>query len=201
MTHKNSPGGDRIAKVSRKTSETEITAELNLDGDGQSELKTGIAFFDHMLAQTARHGGLTLCVRATGDLDIDGHHTVEDCGLALGEALETALGDKTGIARFGYAYAPLDESLARAVVDLSGRPSLTWRARLSREEVGGMDSDLLREFFQALANRAKMTLHLDLVRGVNAHHQAECMFKAFGLALKAAAAKTGGGLPSTKGVL
>lgn len=192
---------ERRARATRKTAETDIAAELNLDGDGASELDTGLPFFDHMLAQVARHGGLSLRLRAKGDLHIDGHHTVEDCGIVFGIALEKALGDKSGVARFGSAYAPLDESLARAVVDLSGRPSLTYRARLARTEVGGMEADLLREFFQALVNHAKITLHLDLLRGVNAHHQAECIFKAFALALRAAAVKTGGGAPSTKGVL
>ncbi|MGI9298708.1 MAG: imidazoleglycerol-phosphate dehydratase HisB [Gammaproteobacteria bacterium] len=191
----------RRARMARKTAETEVEAELNLDGNGASELDTGLPFFDHMLAQTARHGGLFLRLRAKGDLHIDGHHTAEDCGIVFGGALEKALGDKSGVARFGSAFAPLDESLARAVVDLSGRPSLSYRARFSRTEVGGMDADLFREFFQSLVNHAKITLHLDLLRGVNAHHQAECIFKAFGLALRAAAAKTGGGAPSTKGVL
>ena len=196
------PDSERIARASRKTAETDVAAELNLDGGGASELDTGLPFFDHMLAQTARHGGLFLRLRAKGDLHIDGHHTVEDCGIVVGRALEKALGDKSGVARFGAAFAPLDESLARAVVDLSGRPCLSYHAQMARSEVGGMESDLFREFFQALVNHAKITLHLDLLRGVNAHHQAECMFKAFGLALKAAAAKTGGGeTPSTKGVL
>lgn len=191
----------RRAEISRKTAETEIRAELVLDGGGESEINTGLPFFDHMLAQTARHGGLFLRLEAAGDLRIDAHHTVEDCGIVLGGALGGALGDKSGVARFGWAYAPLDESLSRAVIDLSGRPSLVYRAELSRPDVGGMDADLPREFFQALANHAKLTLHIDLLRGVNAHHQAESMFKAFGLALKSAAAITGGGLPSTKGVL
>lgn len=191
----------RRAEISRKTAETEIRAELALDGGGESEINTGLPFFDHMLAQTARHGGLFLRLKAAGDLRIDAHHTVEDCGIVLGGALGEALGDKSGVARFGWAYAPLDESLSRAVIDLSGRPSLVYRAELSRPDVGGMDADLPREFFQALANHAKLTLHIDLLRGVNAHHQAESMFKAFGLALKSAAAITGGGLPSTKGVL
>lgn len=192
---------ERRAQASRKTAETDITAELSLDGDGTSELATGLPFFDHMLAQTVRHGGLFLRLQAQGDLHIDGHHTVEDCGIVIGQALEKALGDKSGVARFGFAFAPLDESLARAVVDLSGRPSLFYQAKMARTEVGGMEADLFREFFQALVNHAKITLHLDLLRGVNAHHQAECMFKAFGLALRAAATKTGGGTPSTKGVL
>lgn len=193
---------ERRARVSRKTAETEVEAELHLDGDGSSDLDTGLPFFDHMLAQTVRHGGLFLRLRAKGDLRVDAHHTVEDCGIVLGQAAAEALGGKCGIARFGFAFAPLDESLARAVADLSGRPSLSYCAQFSRPEVGGMDADLFREFFQAFVNHAKITLHLDLLRGVNAHHQAECIFKAFGLALRAAAAKTGGGAPpSTKGVL
>ncbi|MGI9306689.1 MAG: imidazoleglycerol-phosphate dehydratase HisB [Gammaproteobacteria bacterium] len=191
----------RRASAARQTAETDVRAELSLDGGGESELNTGLPFFDHMLAQTARHGGLFVRLHAKGDLHVDGHHTVEDCGIVLGQALEKALGDKSGIARFGSAFAPLDESLSRAVVDLSGRPSLSYHANLARPNIGGMDAELLREFFQALTNHAKLTLHLDLLRGINAHHQAESMFKAFGLALKMAAAKTGGGLPSTKGVL
>ncbi|MBE8158147.1 MAG: imidazoleglycerol-phosphate dehydratase HisB [Betaproteobacteria bacterium] len=201
MSDTNSDTNSRRAVVARQTAETTIEAELILDGGGESEINTGLPFFDHMLAQTARHGGMFLRLRAAGDLQIDGHHTVEDCGIVLGRALAEALGEKCGIARFGWAFAPLDESLSRAVVDLSGRPSLVYQAALARAEIGGMDSDLPREFFQALANHAKLTLHLDLLRGVNAHHQAESMFKAFGLALKMAATKTGGGLPSTKGVL
>ncbi len=190
----------RRATVSRKTAETNIEITLSLDG-GDSDINTGVPFFDHMLAQTARHGGLGLRVNAVGDLDIDAHHTVEDCGIALGQALDECLGDKSGITRFGYAYAPLDESLARVVLDISGRPSLTWRARLSRQEIGGMEADLLREFFQAFSNHAKMTVHVDLLRGLNAHHQAESIFKAFGLSLKMACSQSNGGMPSTKGVL
>ena len=190
----------RRATVSRKTAETNIEITLSLDG-GDSDINTGVPFFDHMLSQTARHGGLGLRVNAVGDLDIDAHHTVEDCGIALGQALDECLGDKSGITRFGYAYAPLDESLARVVLDISGRPSLTWRARLSRQEIGGMEADLLREFFQAFSNHAKMTVHVDLLRGLNAHHQAESIFKAFGLSLKMACSQSNGGMPSTKGVL
>ena len=190
----------RRATISRKTAETNIEITLSLDG-GDSDINTGVPFFDHMLSQTARHGGLGLRVNAVGDLDIDAHHTVEDCGIALGQALDECLGDKSGITRFGYAYAPLDESLARVVLDISGRPSLTWRARLSRQEIGGMEADLLREFFQAFSNHAKMTVHVDLLRGLNAHHQAESIFKAFGLSLKMACTQSNGGMPSTKGVL
>ena len=191
----------RHAEVSRRTAETDITLALLLDGEGAADINTGLPFFDHMLAQTARHGGVDLSLRATGDLRVDGHHTVEDCGLALGRALRQALGDKIGIARFGHAYAPLDESLSRVVVDLSGRPSLTYHVSLAQNTVGGMEADLLREFFQALANSGELTLHMDLLRGLNAHHQAESLFKAFGLALKMAVMRVGGGLPSTKGVL
>ena len=191
----------RHAEVSRRTAETDITLALLLDGEGAADINTGLPFFDHMLAQTARHGGLDLSLRAAGDLQVDGHHTVEDCGLALGRALRQALGDKIGIARFGHAYAPLDESLSRVVVDLSGRPSLTYHVSLAQNTVGGMEADLLREFFQALANSGEVTLHMDLLRGLNAHHQAESLFKAFGLALKMAVMRVGGGLPSTKGVL
>ena len=191
----------RHAEVSRRTAETDITLALLLDGEGAADINTGLPFFDHMLAQTARHGGVDLSLRAAGDLQVDGHHTVEDCGLALGRALRQALGDKIGIARFGHAYAPLDESLSRVVVDLSGRPSLTYHVSLAQNTVGGMEADLLREFFQALANSGEVTLHVDLLRGLNAHHQAESLFKAFGLALKMAVMRVGGGLPSTKGVL
>ena len=187
----------------RKTGETRVRVSLSLDGDGACDAQSGIPFFDHMLSQVARHGGFDLELSAQGDLEVDAHHTTEDCGIALGQALARALGDKGGVARFGHAYAPLDESLARAVVDLSGRPSLTFDGRISREQVGGMDSDLFREFFQALANHAGATLHLDILRGVNAHHQVEALFKAFGLALRAATRRSEGDgrPPSTKGVL
>ena len=190
----------RCAEILRETAETQIKATLALDG-GDSKINTGVPFFDHMLAQTARHGGLALELQAAGDLPIDAHHTVEDCGIVFGQLLAAALGDKSSIARFGYAYAPLDESLSRVVVDISGRSSLTYRARLSRRDIGGMDADLLREFFQAMVNHAQITVHVDLLRGINAHHQAESIFKAFGLSLRMATAKTGGGLPTTKGVL
>ncbi len=191
----------RRADITRQTAETKITATLILDGDGTSDLETGLPFFDHMLAQTIRHGGLALHLRATGDLHVDGHHTVEDCGIVLGQALAESLGDKHGITRFGWAFAPLDESLSRVVIDISGRPSLTYQASLARQTVGEMEAELFREFFQGFANHAHITLHLDLLRGINAHHQVESMFKAFGLALKMAITKTDGGVPSTKGVL
>ena len=192
---------NRTAEIKRQTAETNITARLTLDGDGSAELQTGLPFFDHMLSQTARHGMLSLHLKAAGDLHIDAHHTMEDCGIVLGQALAAALDDKSGIARFGWAFAPLDESLSRAVVDISGRPCLVYDAPLCRQEVGGIESELFREFFQALANHAKITLHLDILRGINAHHQTESLFKAFGLALKMAIAKNSGGMPSTKGVL
>ena len=197
------PLAARRGEVSRETSETRVRVALALDGRGQCDSQSGIPFLDHMLAQLARHGRLDISLAAQGDLEVDAHHTMEDCGIALGQALAQALGDKGGVARFGHAYAPLDEALARAVVDLSGRPSLTFAGRVSRSEVGGVDSDLFREFFQALANHAEATLHLDILRGVNAHHQVEALFKAFGLALGAAARRREGDArpPSTKGVL
>ena len=192
----------RRAEVSRQTNETSIRAVWEIDGSGNGEIATGIAFFDHMLSQTVKHGRFNLSLAAEGDLQIDAHHTVEDCGIVLGQAIGEALGDKAGVRRFAHAYAPLDESLARVVVDLSGRAGLSYNVALSRQEVGGMDGDLFREFFQALVNAAKLTLHVDLLRGVNAHHQMEAVFKAFGLALSAACERRGdGGIPSTKGAL
>ena len=191
----------RRANVVRNTAETKIEGALWLDGGGETAVETGLPFFDHMLMQTAKHGGLSLRLRAEGDLHIDDHHTVEDCGIVVGQLMARALGDKVGVARFGWAYAPLDESLSRAVVDLSGRPSLSYHAALSREQAGGMRTETAREFFQAVANHAGLTLHLDLLRGVNTHHQIESLFKAFGLAFKMAAKITGDSLPSTKGVL
>ena len=193
----------RRAEVSRETAETRVRVSLNLDGNGECDSQSGIPFLDHMLAQVARHGRLDLSLAAQGDLEVDAHHTMEDCGIALGQALSRALGNKGGVARFGHAYAPLDEALARAVVDLSGRPSLTFAGQVGRPEVGGVDSDLFREFFQALANHAQATLHLDILRGVNAHHQIEALFKAFGLALLQATRRREGDSrpPSTKGAL
>ena len=192
----------RKAAVERLTRETEIDLEINLDGRGVCDCESGVPFLDHLLAQLALHGGLDLRVKARGDLAVDAHHTVEDCGIAVGEGLVRALGDKGGVARFGFAFAPLDEALARAVVDLSGRPGLFWRGDFSRAEVGGFDSDLIREFFRALANHARATIHLDLLAGINAHHQAEALFKAFALALRQAAMRGGGQTPpSTKGAL
>ena len=192
----------RCAEVSRETNETRVRVSLALDGNGECECDSGLPFLDHMLAQLARHGDFNIALNARGDLQVDAHHTAEDCGVALGQALAKALGNKGGVARFGSAYAPLDEALARAVVDLSGRPSLTFAGRINRATVGGMDSDLFREFFQALANHAGATLHLDILRGVNAHHQVEALFKAFALALGDATRPRADSRPrSTKGAL
>jgi len=195
---------ERTARVERNTAETQITVEVNLDGAGHAELATGVPFLDHMLDQVARHGMLDLSIRATGDLHIDGHHTVEDVGITLGQALRAALGDKKGIFRFGYAYVPLDEALSRAVVDLSGRPGLEFHVPFTRAMIGSFDVDLTHEFFQGFVNHAQVTLHLDNLRGDNAHHQAETVFKAFARALRMALARdsrAAGTLPSTKGTL
>ncbi len=192
----------RRAEIARKTKETDVRVRLVLDGEGKVQVRTGIGFFDHMLEQLGHHAGWNLTIEARGDLHVDGHHTVEDVGICLGEALHDALGDKQGIARFGFFYAPLDEALARAVVDLSGRPGLVYAVKLPRERIGEMDAELFREFFQAFANHARCTLHLDVLRGRNAHHMIESLFKAFARALKMALAREGGaGVPSTKGVL
>jgi len=195
---------ERTARVERNTAETQITVEVNLDGAGHAELATGVPFLDHMLDQVARHGMLDLAIRAKGDLHIDGHHTVEDVGITLGQALRAALGDKKGIFRFGYAYVPLDEALSRAVVDLSGRPGLEFHVPFTRAMIGTFDVDLTHEFFQGFVNHAQVTLHLDNLRGDNAHHQAETVFKAFARALRMALARdsrAAGALPSTKGTL
>lgn len=193
--------GARTAKVSRKTGETQIEVALDLDG-GDSQISTGVAFFDHMLDQIARHGNLGLAISAKGDLEVDDHHTVEDTGIALGEALREALGNKAGVVRFASAYAPLDEALARVVVDLSGRPGLFFRATFSRHMVGEMEVQLVREFFQGLANASASTIHVDLLEGSNAHHQVEAVFKALALALREAVSLRGDdAVPSTKGVL
>lgn len=190
----------RTATVSRKTGETSVEVSVGLDG-GEVEVSTGVAFFDHMLDQIGRHGGLGLKVAAKGDLEVDAHHTVEDTGITLGEAVKEALGDKAGIRRFATAHAPLDESLARVALDLSGRPGLFFRATFSRRSVGEMEVQLVREFFQGFANASASTLHVDLLEGSNAHHQVEAVFKAFALALREAVSMRGGGVPSTKGVL
>ena len=194
----------RTATVSRDTAETKITVTLNLDGTGQSKLATGIGFFDHMLDQIARHGMIDLDVRAQGDLHIDGHHTVEDVGITFGQAVRQAVGDKTGITRYGHSYVPLDEALSRVVIDFSGRPGLQMHVPFTRAVVGGFDVDLFQEFFQGFVNHALVTLHIDNLKGVNAHHQAETIFKAFGRALRMALTldpRAAGQIPSTKGSL
>jgi imidazoleglycerol-phosphate dehydratase len=194
----------RTAKVERHTAETAITVELALDGTGRAELATGVPFLDHMLDQVARHGMVDLVVRAKGDLHIDAHHTVEDVGITLGQAARQALGDKAGLTRYGHAYVPLDEALSRVVVDLSGRPGLEFHVAWSRAMVGAFDVDLVHEFFHGFANHALVTLHVDNLRGDNAHHQAETVFKAFGRAWRMAVAadpRAAGAVPSTKGTL
>lgn len=194
----------RTAQVARQTAETDITLALNLDGTGQADLHSGIGFFDHMLEQIARHGLIDLRVHCQGDLHIDGHHTVEDIGIALGQALAQAVGDKKGIARYGHAYVPLDEALSRVVIDLSGRPGLSFHAAFTSGMIGALDTQLVQEFFQGVVNHAGMTLHIDNLRGINAHHQCETIFKAFGRALRMALAhdsRSAGIVPSTKGCL
>jgi imidazoleglycerol-phosphate dehydratase len=194
----------REAKTNRQTLETQIVARINLDGTGQSKLDTGVPFLDHMLDQIARHGLLDIEVEAKGDLHIDAHHTVEDVGITLGQVFAAAVGDKKGIRRMGHAYAPLDEALSRVVIDLSGRPGLVFEVDFTRARVGEFDVDLIREFFQGFVNHALMTLHVDNIRGVNAHHQAETVFKAFGRALRMAVEvdqRAAGIMPSTKGTL
>ena len=194
----------RTAEVSRNTAETKITVKLNLDGTGASNLSTGIGFFDHMLDQIARHGLIDLDVQAIGDLHIDGHHTVEDVGIAFGQAVHLAVGDKKGIRRYGHAYVPLDEALSRVVVDMSGRPGLVMHVPFTSGAIGGFDTQLAHEFFQGFVNHAFVTLHIDNLRGENAHHQAETVFKAFARALRSALEldpRTAGIIPSTKGSL
>ncbi|HWR75722.1 MAG TPA: imidazoleglycerol-phosphate dehydratase HisB [Thiobacillus sp.] len=194
----------RTAQVTRNTLETQITVSLNLDGTGVSKLATGVPFLDHMLDQIARHGLIDLDIQAQGDLHIDAHHTVEDTGITLGQAFAQALGDKKGIRRYGHAYVPLDEALSRVVIDLSGRPGLEYRVDYTRARIGEFDVDLFLEFFRGFINHAGVTLHIDNLRGINAHHQAETIFKAFGRALRMAVEtdpRMGNALPSTKGVL
>jgi imidazoleglycerol-phosphate dehydratase len=194
----------RKAQVTRDTLETRISVKLDLEGSGKAKLDTGVPFLDHMLEQVARHGMLDLEVAAKGDLHIDAHHTVEDVGIALGQALARALGEKKGVRRYGHAYVPLDEALSRVVVDLSGRPALEFHVTFTRARVGEFDVDLVHEFFQGFVNHAAVTLHVDNLRGDNAHHQAETVFKAFGRALRMACEldpRSGGSLPSTKGKL
>ena len=195
---------DRQAEVVRNTAETRITARVNLDGTGQANLATGIGFFDHMLDQIARHGLIDLDIQAAGDLHIDGHHTVEDVGITLGQAVYKAVGDKKGIRRYGHAYVPLDEALSRVVIDFSGRPGLVMNVPFKSGMIGTFDSQLAHEFFQGFANHAFVTLHIDNLRGENAHHQCETVFKAFARALRAALEldpRAAGTIPSTKGSL
>ena len=194
----------RTAEISRNTSETQIKVAINIDGTGKKKLETGVPFFDHMLDQIARHGLIDLDIHAVGDLHIDAHHTVEDVGIALGQAVAKAMGDKKGITRYGHAYVPLDESLSRVVIDFSGRPELVFNVDFVRAMTGTYDMDLTREFFQGFVNHALITLHIDNLRGENAHHQCETVFKAFGRALRMAAAadpRAANSIPSTKGTL
>ena len=194
----------RVAEITRNTAETRIRIKLNLDGTGQSHLSTGIGFFDHMLDQIARHGLIDLDIECDGDLHIDGHHTVEDVGIALGQAVHKAMGDKKGIRRYGHAYVPLDEALSRVVVDFSGRPGLVMDVPFKSGIIGAFDTQLTHEFFQGFVNHALITLHIDNLKGENAHHQAESVFKAFARALRAALEldpRALGTIPSTKGSL
>ena len=194
----------RKASVERNTLETQISVELSLDGTGQAEFDTGVPFLEHMLDQIARHGMVDLKVLAKGDLHIDGHHTVEDIGITLGQAFHAVAGDKKGLTRYGHAYVPLDEALSRVVVDFSGRPGLVWHVPFTRAMIGSFDVDLFVEFFQGFVNHAQVTLHVDNLRGDNAHHQAETVFKAFGRALRMALTPDpamAGLMPSTKGSL
>ncbi|MBL8338390.1 MAG: imidazoleglycerol-phosphate dehydratase HisB [Rhodoferax sp.] len=198
------PVAPRSAEVTRHTAETRITVRVNLDGTGQSRLHTGIGFFDHMLDQIARHGMIDLDIQADGDLHIDGHHTVEDVGITLGQAVQRAIGDRKGIRRYGHAYVPLDEALSRAVIDFSGRPGLVLHVPFKSSMIGGFDTQLTHEFFQGFVNHALVTVHIDNLRGENAHHQAESVFKAFARALRAAVEpdpRAAGIIPSTKGSL
>jgi imidazoleglycerol-phosphate dehydratase len=194
----------RSAEITRNTKETQVSVRLNLDGKGAASLSTGLPFLEHMLDQVARHGMLDLDVKAKGDLHIDAHHTVEDIGITLGQALARATGDKAGMRRFGHAYVPLDEALSRVVIDFSGRPCLEYHVKFTRALIGEFDVDLLHEFFQGFVNHAQVTLHIDNLRGDNAHHQCETIFKAFARALRMAVEpdpRAGGSVPSTKGVL
>ncbi len=194
----------RKAEVVRNTGETQIRVAINMDGTGQQKLATGVPFLDHMLDQIARHGLIDLEIEAKGDLHIDAHHTVEDVGITLGQAFAKAIGDKKGIRRYGHAYVPLDEALSRVVVDFSGRPGLEFHVPFKRSMIGSFDVDLTHEFFQGFVNHALVTLHIDNLRGENAHHQCETVFKAFGRALRMAAeidARAAGSIPSTKGSL
>lgn len=195
---------ERIATITRDTKETRITVTINLDGEGRLTCDTGVPFLDHMLDQVARHGLIDLDIKAKGDLHIDDHHTVEDLGITLGQAFDQAIGDKRGIYRYGHAYVPLDEALSRVVVDFSGRPGLFMDVEFTRAAVGRLDTQLFREFFQGFVNHARVSLHIDNLKGENAHHQAETVFKAFGRALRMAVKqdpRIAGQMPSTKGCL
>lgn len=194
----------RTATVERDTLETQIQISVNLDGQGSAKLQTGVPFFEHMLDQIARHGMIDLDIKANGDTHIDDHHTVEDVGITLGQAISQAVGDKKGITRYGHAYVPLDEALSRVVIDLSGRPGLVFNADFTREKVGNFETELVFEFFQGFVNHANATVHIDCLRGHNSHHQAETIFKAFGRALRMALSqdeRMAGQMPSTKGTL
>ena len=194
----------RVAEVTRNTNETQIRVVINIDGTGQQKLNTGVPFLDHMLDQIARHGLIDLDIEAKGDLHIDAHHTVEDVGITLGQAFAKAIGDKKGIRRYGHAYVPLDEALSRVVIDFSGRPGLEFHVPFKRSMIGTFDVDLTHEFFQGFVNHALVSLHIDNLRGENAHHQCETVFKAFGRALRMAAeldSRAAGTIPSTKGSL
>ncbi|NIC38969.1 imidazoleglycerol-phosphate dehydratase HisB [Halomonas desiderata] len=195
---------ERIATVTRNTKETQITVTVNLDGEGRLNCETGVPFLDHMLDQVARHGLIDLDIKAVGDLHIDDHHTVEDLGITLGQAFDQAIGDKRGIHRYGHAYVPLDEALSRVVIDFSGRPGLFMDVEFTRASIGRLDTQLFWEFFQGFVNHARVTLHIDNLKGFNAHHQAETIFKAFGRALRMAVEpdpRMAGQMPSTKGCL
>ena len=194
----------RQAEIKRNTLETQIKVTVNLDGTGKIDFKTGVPFFEHMLEQIARHGLIDLTIHANGDTHIDDHHTVEDIGIALGMALKEAVGDKKGITRYGHAYVPLDEALSRVVIDLSGRPGLVFNANFTRHNIGTFETELVAEFFQAFVNHSHSTLHIDCLRGENAHHQVETIFKAFGRAIRMALStdeRMANQLPSTKGAL
>ena len=194
----------RTASVNRNTSETQISVSINLDGKGVGRFDTGVPFLEHMLDQICRHGMIDMDITCKGDLHIDDHHTVEDIGITLGQALKQAIGDKVGIRRYGHSYVPLDEALSRVVLDLSGRPGLTYHVEFTRAVIGRFDVDLFSEFFHGLINHAMMTVHIDQLRGINAHHQAETIFKAFGRALRMAVEfdeRMAGVMPSTKGTL
>lgn len=193
-----------MIKVKRKTNETDISVDMNIYGTGIADIKTSVAFLDHMLNQIAKHGLIDLTIRCSGDIEIDDHHTVEDIGITIGSAFKKAIGDKKGINRYGHSYVPLDESLSRVVIDLSGRPGLFINAEFTRSRIGTFDVDLIKEFFQGFVNHSLITIHIDNIKGVNAHHQAETIFKAFGRAIRMALTideKQLGIIPSTKGSL